>query len=74
MGAVRQLSERNGPGSHNRPSSSSRVQSSLFAVTAGHPYDVAVLGGGMAGITGALAAQARGAKVVLFEPGPIGGT
>jgi glycine/D-amino acid oxidase-like deaminating enzyme len=50
------------------------VQSSLSAVSDGHPYDVAVLGGGMAGITGALAAQSRGAKVVLFEPGPIGGT
>lgn len=38
------------------------------------PYDVAVLGGGMAGITGALTAVRRGAKVVLFEPGPVGGT
>jgi glycine/D-amino acid oxidase-like deaminating enzyme len=36
--------------------------------------DVAVLGGGLAGITGALEARRRGARVVLFEPGPIGGT
>ena len=40
----------------------------------GHPYDVAIIGGGMAGIAGALAAVSRGAKVVLFEPGPVGGT
>lgn len=40
----------------------------------GHPYDVAILGGGMAGITAALQARRRGAKVVLFEPGPVGGT
>ncbi|MGI8972749.1 MAG: FAD-dependent oxidoreductase [Gaiella sp.] len=36
--------------------------------------DVAILGGGMAGITAALAARRRGARVVLFEPGPVGGT
>jgi glycine/D-amino acid oxidase-like deaminating enzyme len=36
--------------------------------------DVAALGGGLAGITGALEARRRGARVVLFEPGPIGGT
>jgi glycine/D-amino acid oxidase-like deaminating enzyme len=35
---------------------------------------VAVLGGGMAGISGALSARRRGATVVLFEPGPMGGT
>ena len=40
----------------------------------GHPYDVAVIGGGMAGIAGALAATRRGAKVVLFEPAALGGT
>ena len=40
----------------------------------GHPYDVAILGGGMAGIAAALQARRRGAKVVLFEPGPVGGT
>jgi len=40
----------------------------------GHPYDVAVIGGGMAGIAGALAAARRGAKVVLFEPAALGGT
>jgi len=40
----------------------------------GEPFDVAVLGGGMGGISGALAARRRGARVVLFEPGPIGGT
>jgi glycine/D-amino acid oxidase-like deaminating enzyme len=38
------------------------------------PYDVAVIGGGMAGITGALSAARRGAKVVLFEAGLLGGT
>lgn len=38
------------------------------------PVDVAVLGGGMAGITAALAARRRGARVTLFEPGPVGGT
>jgi glycine/D-amino acid oxidase-like deaminating enzyme len=36
--------------------------------------DVAILGGGMAGITAALEARTRGARVMLFEPGPIGGT
>jgi glycine/D-amino acid oxidase-like deaminating enzyme len=36
--------------------------------------DVAVIGGGMAGITGALEARRRGARVVLLDPGPIGGT
>ncbi len=43
-------------------------------MSGGHPYDVAVLGGGMAGISGALTAVRRGAKVVLFEPGAMGGT
>ena len=38
------------------------------------PVDVAILGGGMAGITAALEARRRGARVMLFEPGPIGGT
>lgn len=38
------------------------------------PVDVAVLGGGMAGISAALDARRRGARVVLFDPGPIGGT
>lgn len=40
----------------------------------GHPYDVAIIGGGMAGIAGALAAANRDAKVVLFEPALLGGT
>jgi glutathione reductase (NADPH) len=43
-------------------------------MSAGHPYDVAILGGGMAGVSAALQARRRGAKVVLFEPGPMGGT
>lgn len=43
-------------------------------MSAGHPYDVAILGGGMAGISGALTAVRKGAKVVLFEPGALGGT
>jgi glutathione reductase (NADPH) len=43
-------------------------------VTTGHPYDVAILGGGMAGVSAAFQARRRGAKVVLFEPGPMGGT
>jgi glycine/D-amino acid oxidase-like deaminating enzyme len=38
------------------------------------PVDVAVIGGGMAGISAALDARRRGARVVLFDPGPIGGT
>ena len=38
------------------------------------PVDVAILGGGMAGITAALEARRSGARVMLFEPGPIGGT
>ena len=40
----------------------------------GSPVDVAVVGGGMAGIAAALDARRRGARVVLFDPGPIGGT
>lgn len=40
----------------------------------GSPVDVAVIGGGMAGISAALDARRRGARVVLFDPGPIGGT
>lgn len=40
----------------------------------GDPVDVAILGGGMAGISAALEARRRGARVVLFEPGPVGGT
>jgi thioredoxin reductase len=43
-------------------------------MVAGHPYDVAILGGGMAGVTAALQARRRDAKVVLFEPGAMGGT
>lgn len=38
------------------------------------PFDVAILGGGMAGISAALEARRRDARVVLFDPGPIGGT
>ena len=40
----------------------------------GNPVDVAILGGGMAGISAALEARRRGARVILFDPGPIGGT
>ena len=40
----------------------------------GDRFDVAVLGGGMAGISAALEARRRGARVALFDPGPIGGT
>ena len=40
----------------------------------GDPVDVAILGGGMAGISAALEARRRGARVVLFDPGLIGGT
>jgi glycine/D-amino acid oxidase-like deaminating enzyme len=40
----------------------------------GEPFDVTVLGGGMAGISGALEARRRGARGVVFEPGLIGGT
>ncbi len=40
----------------------------------GDPVDVAILGGGMAGISAALEARRRGARVLLFDPGPIGGT
>jgi glycine/D-amino acid oxidase-like deaminating enzyme len=38
------------------------------------PVDVAILGGGIAGITAALEARRRDARVMLFDPGPIGGT
>jgi glycine/D-amino acid oxidase-like deaminating enzyme len=41
---------------------------------ASEPVDVAILGGGMAGITAALEARRRGARVTLFEPGLVGGT
>ena len=37
-------------------------------------YDVAVIGCGMGGWAGASAARRRGARVALFESGPIGGT
>ena len=40
----------------------------------GDPVDVAILGGGMAGISAALEARRRGARVMRFDPGPIGGT
>ncbi len=40
----------------------------------GDPVDVAILGGGMAGISAALEARRRGARAMLFDPGPIGGT
>ena len=40
----------------------------------GEPVDVVIIGGGMAGISGALEARRRGVRVVLFDPGPIGGT
>lgn len=50
-----------------------RAERTLEAMS-GHPYDVAVLGGGMAGIAGALTAVRKGAKVVLFEPAALGGT
>jgi glycine/D-amino acid oxidase-like deaminating enzyme len=40
----------------------------------GERVDVAILGGGIAGITAALEARRRGARVMLFDPGPIGGT
>lgn len=43
-------------------------------MSVGRPYDVAVIGGGMAGMVSAFHARRRGAKVVLFEPGAIGGT
>ena len=46
----------------------------MTGLTVGSPVDVAILGGGMAGITAALEARRRGARVVLFEPGPVGGT
>lgn len=37
-------------------------------------YDVAVIGCGMGGFAGLRAARRRGARVALFESGPIGGT
>jgi glycine/D-amino acid oxidase-like deaminating enzyme len=45
-----------------------------LSIVSREPVDVAILGGGIAGITAALAARRRGARVMLFEPGPIGGT
>jgi thioredoxin reductase len=38
------------------------------------PYDVAIIGAGMAGISAAFAARRRGATVVIFEPEAVGGT
>lgn len=37
-------------------------------------FDVAVIGCGMGGFAGLRAARQRGARVALFESGPIGGT
>lgn len=37
-------------------------------------YDVAVIGSGMGGWAGVRAARRRGARVALFESGPVGGT
>lgn len=37
-------------------------------------YDVAVIGCGMGGFAGLRAARRRGARVALFEGGPLGGT
>ena len=38
------------------------------------PFDVAVIGCGMGGWAGVSAARRRGARVALFEHGPVGGT
>lgn len=37
-------------------------------------YDVIVVGAGMGGVSAATTASAKGAKVLLVEHGPIGGT
>jgi len=37
-------------------------------------YDLAVIGSGMGGWTGARMARRRGARVALFERGLVGGT
>lgn len=37
-------------------------------------FDLVVIGGGSGGLAGAFRAAAHGARVVLLEPGPLGGT
>ncbi len=37
-------------------------------------FDVAVIGSGMGGWAGVRMARRRGARVALFESGPVGGT
>lgn len=37
-------------------------------------YDIAIIGAGSAGLSGALRAEALGARVALIERGPLGGT
>jgi pyruvate/2-oxoglutarate dehydrogenase complex dihydrolipoamide dehydrogenase (E3) component len=39
-----------------------------------HQFDVAVIGCGMGGFAGLRAARRRGARVAIFESGPVGGT
>src|SRR5919201_504293 len=41
------------------------------AFRAQQPYDVAFVGGGLAGLTGALTAAAEGARVVVLSKGPL---
>ena len=36
-------------------------------------FDVAILGGGSAGYAAASAAESQGARVVIIDPGPLGG-
>lgn len=38
-----------------------------YHMTSNHEYDIAVCGGGFAGISAALAAAREGKKVILFE-------
>ena len=38
------------------------------------PYDLVVIGGGSGGLASAQRAAEYGARVVLVEPGPLGGT
>ena len=42
--------------------------------TASHDYDLIVLGGGSAGLAGAIRAAQYGKRVALLEPGELGGT
>ncbi|CAN7592365.1 FAD-dependent oxidoreductase [Paenibacillus sp. LjRoot56] len=50
------------------------LEGKLFGMTLTQPYDVAVIGGGPAGVAAAVAAARAGARTILIEPTPyLGG-